>query len=93
MFSPYIAVIAVAGSYSVRVTIKPTYYGRLKIPILLTFERFGKTLKILKEVVYKCVPNSQVFEEIKPVAPYSKPEPEPPSQLEIVRNEKRTSTE
>jgi len=63
----------------------------MKIPILLIFKRGTEELKILREILFKCVANPQVFEEIQPIAPYKKPEKKEASNFRVIPSNYRPS--
>ncbi|XP_067934400.1 putative helicase mov-10-B.1 [Watersipora subatra] len=74
------------GRYTVKVVITPTDCSKHKIPVLFTFRRSGEEYGIVREILYDCVPDVELFKEAQPVRPYEKPKVIKPEPLEIVRS-------
>ena len=88
----YVFLFCVLESYKIYVEVTPTQFGKILIPVLFTFQRLRATHKILREILYQCVPDAEVFAEIQPIAPYVKPEVKPPEELDIVRSDVKAKT-
>lgn len=48
----------------------------MRVPVLFTFEvePRGEQFQIVREVIHVYVKNKELFDALKPVAPYTKPE-------------------
>ena len=79
-------------TYEAKVKLNPSHFGRLRIPLLFTFQRNGRSFKVLREIIYRCVPDAELFAEIEPVAPYEKPEIKLPEKREVVRSSVKASS-
>lgn len=69
-------------------TVRPHNYGRIRVPLIFSFTSGkGNRFRILREVIYKAVHNVQIFSDLQPVTPYSKPAKRDIPKLNVVRSD------
>ncbi|KAF6019931.1 MOV10 [Bugula neritina] len=58
--------------HEIEMSVKSDHIGRFRIPLELSFSR-AQSFRLLREILYQCVSDQQLFEELKPNRPYLKP--------------------